>query len=377
MLHLIKTTTTLCALTLLIACSTEAEKQQPAPAASPGQPSGALKNTSRSAADYAHGKINQVLIIADEALWKGAAGDTLFYYFTAPYILLPQPESIFDVVHMTPQQLTEQPVKKEFRTILFMADLNDNASVTSSIIRTDLGPEKIEKAKTGKGYNITVGQDKWARSQLLIYLSGFGPQKLVEGIQANFSGIAARINEKDAETVRATAYQSGRNSDLEAELTNRFGVKMEVPGAFRKARINEGKNILWLRSDEREVVANILVTKVPYTDKAQLTKEGLKALRNEMGKVITTRQKDSYMRVNDVDLPLFVENAKINNIYTVQARGIWDMVNDFMGGPFISNMMLNQQTNELVLIDAFIYAPAKEKRNYMQEMELILSTARF
>jgi hypothetical protein len=375
--QLIKTTTTLCALTLLIACSAESEKQRPAPAVSPGQSPGALKNTAKSSADYAHGKINQVLIIADEDLWKGMAGDTLFYYFTAPYILLPQPESIFDVVHMTPQQLTEQPVKKEFRTILFMADLNDQASVTSSILRQDLGPEKIEKARTGKGYNITVGQDKWARSQLLIYLSGFGPQKLVEAIQANFSGIAAKINEKDAETVRATAYQSGRNAELEAELTERFGVKMEIPGAFRKARISERKDMLWLRSDQREIIANILVTKVPYTSKAQLNREGIKQLRNEAGKLITTRQKDSYMRINDVDLPLFVENVKINNSYTVQARGIWDIVNDFMGGPFLSNLMLNQQTNELVLIDAFIYAPAKEKRNYMQEMELILSTARF
>ncbi len=341
------------------------------------QPASKLAGPSKASFNYAHGKINQILVVSDSSLWKGTAGDSFFYYFTAPYILLPQPEPIFDIIHMTPEQLVDQPVKKEFRTIIFLANLNDENSVTSKIARSDLGGEKIAKIRQEKGYNITVGQDKWARSQLLLYITGFGEEKLVENITTNFPAIAKRINEKDAETVEATAYQAGRNADLEAELMAKFGIRMKVPGSFRKARLDDKNNVLWLRSDDREIIANILITKIPYKDKAQLSEEGIKALQNEIGKIITTRQPNSYMRINDVDLPLFVEKKQVNNIYTVQARGIWDIVNDFKGGPFISNLMLNPATNELVLVDGFIYAPSKDKRNYMQEMELIVSTAQF
>ncbi|MEY3052489.1 MAG: hypothetical protein RLY31_2274 [Bacteroidota bacterium] len=326
---------------------------------------------------YAHGKINQVLVVADEAVWEGMAGDTLHYYFTAPYILLPQPEPIFDVTHLTPEELSQQPVRKEFRTILFLADLDAGKSRTSRLVRADLGEAKLERTKAEKGYNITVGQDKWAKDQLLLYVSGYGTSKLVTNIREQFPAMAARIYQHDEETVRATAYQGGRNPDLEAELMAQFGLRMEIPASFRKARLDKKSNTLWLRSDQRDIIANILVTKVPYTDTEQLSKDGIRDLRNRTGRIITTRQKGSHMRINDQDLPLFVEKKQLNNIYTVQAKGIWDIVNDFMGGPFVSQLMLNPATNELFLVDGFLYAPSKKKRNYMQEMELILSTVRF
>ena len=60
----------------------------------------------------------------------------------------------------------------------------------------------------------------------------------------------------------------------------------------------------------------------------------------------------------------------------LQARGIWEMVDDFKGGAFISNLMLDQDRGELILVDGFLYAPSiPKKRNYMQEIELIISSA--
>lgn len=367
----------------LFSCSNSTNQEKSASSGGPekseqsGSKSSNLTSPAKASYNYAHGKINQVLVVADSSLWKGMPGDSFFYYFTAPYILLPQPEPIFDVIHMTPEELADKSVKKEFRTIVFLANLEDESSVTTRIVRSDLGNEKIAEIKQGKGYNTTVGQDKWAKSQLLFYISGFGEKKLVENITKNFPAIAKRINEKDAETVEATAYQAGRNADLEAQVLKQYGIQMKIPGGFREARYDKSNNTLWLRSDDRDIIANLLITKVPYENKEQLTQEGFKEIRNKMGKLITTRQPYSYMRVNDVDLPLFVENKQLNGTYVVEARGIWDIVNDFMGGPFISRLMLNSKTNELVMVDGFIYAPSKDKRNYMQEMESIISTAHF
>jgi nitrous oxide reductase accessory protein NosL len=115
---------------LLAACSSEPSRPVAAPT-----PAGQKVQS--------HGRVNQVLVIADTTLWQGPVGDSFFYYFSAPYILLPQPEPIFDVVQMTPKQLALQPLKKEFRTIIFLADMNDENSATARFIRNDLGPEKL------------------------------------------------------------------------------------------------------------------------------------------------------------------------------------------------------------------------------------------
>ena len=82
------------------------------------------------------------------------------------------------------------------------------------------------------------------------------------------------------------------------------------------------------------------------------------------------------MRTNDVDLPVFTKSMEINELYALEARGIWDIVNDFMGGPFISYMIHDPKSNELLFIDAFVYAPGKSKRKYMQHLETIVSSVK-
>ena len=79
----------------------------------------------------AFGKINQVVVVADKALWEGAVGDTFRYYFGSAYPILPQPEPIFDLKHFTPEELNEDPVRKELRNYVILGDLDQKSSSTS------------------------------------------------------------------------------------------------------------------------------------------------------------------------------------------------------------------------------------------------------
>ncbi len=328
------------------------------------------------AAKYAHGDVNEILVISDAALWEGAIGDTFFYYYSAPYLMLPQPESIFDVIHMTPDELARQPVRKEFRTIVFLANMADTNSTTTNLIRTDVGNDKLSESLSEKQSGTITGKDKWARGQTLIYVFGWGEDKLKSHIAKSFTAIAKKINESDRPSIEANVYQAGENAELIAEVKSRYGIYLKVPGDFKKAKLSTS-NTLWLRRDSREINANLMIHVRPYLNKSQLTKEGAKAIRDEVSTIVNTHQPNTYMRVNDVDLPMFAETLTINNLFAIQSKGIWEMANDFMGGPYISNLMLSPDKKNLVLVDGFIYAPGKDKRNFMQEIELILASARF
>ena len=50
---------------------------------------------------------------------------------------------------------------------------------------------------------------------------------------------------------------------------------------------------------------------------------------------------------------------------------------DYMGGPFLSYLLHNPETNQLLFLDGFVYAPGKKKRNYMLFLEQILKTISF
>ena len=83
------------------------------------------------------------------------------------------------------------------------------------------------------------------------------------------------------------------------------------------------------------------------------------------------------MLINDVDLPMYVYKKDIDKAYTLEARGIWEMKYDYMGGPFFAYLIKDPQRNRLILIDAFVYAPGKQKRDFMQQLEYIVTHLKF
>jgi hypothetical protein len=43
-----------------------------------------------------------------------------------------------------------------------------------------------------------------------------------------------------------------------------------------------------------------------------------------------------------------------------------------MGGPFLSHSFLSEDGSEIITMDAFVYAPKYDKRNYLRQVEAIL-----
>ncbi|MCB0637316.1 MAG: DUF4837 family protein [Lewinella sp.] len=324
----------------------------------------------------AFGRVNQVVVIADTTVWEGPLGDSLRYYFMGAYPILPQPEPIFDLRHFTPDMLQRDPLRKELRNYIILADLEDSESATARMIVRDLGAEKLREAQEDKGYGVSVGRDKWAKGQTVVYMYGFSEGKVVENIVKSFPAVAKRLHQADAEMVEATTYFNGENRQLEADIQTQMDLRIRIPGKYFAA-INDS-TVMWLRLETTETSSNILLHRVPYTDPEQLSYEGIKAIRNQLGReYISSTLPDTYMRINDVDLPMFVETTEINGSYALEARGIWDIVNDYMGGAFVSYLLYNPEKRDLLFMDAFIHAPGKEKRDLMQQMEYILHTAKY
>ncbi len=326
--------------------------------------------------DSAFGQANQIVVVADQDVWDGAIGDTFQYYFGGAYPILPQPEPLFDLKHFTPEELNAEPIRKRLRTYLILGDLSDSESSTTQLLKGDLGDQNIGRAEQEKTFNSTMGKNKWAHGQTIVYLFGNNQNELTNNIKTKFPAIAKRVNLSDEGIIKATTYSRGVSRNLSDEIKTKMGVDINVPGDYVLSLHDE--NTMWLRSETDFLSSNIFLHKLPYKDKSQFTQQGIKAIRDSLGrKYVSTEIENTYMRTNDVDLPMLTKVMTLNNNYAVEARGIWDIVNDYMGGPFLSYLIHNTETNELLFIDGFVHAPGKKKRNYMQHLEEIFSTVKF
>lgn len=336
-------------------------------------------NSSWSPKPGSYGDKNFLAVVADQELWEGAVGDTFQYYFSSAYPILPQPEPILDIKHFTPSDFLSEPPRKELRSILFLGDLSDEDSRTTKWIKEDIGSEKLRRASEDENYNTTLGYDKWATDQTLIYLFGKDSKTLAKNIKGRFPAIYKKIHAKDKELIGAHTYPMNQlNPVLSNSIKRNMGVSIKLPGDYYLAVNDSINNSMWIRRETFDQSSNIIFHRLKYDDKSIFTKEGIKTIRDTIGKrYISTHLEDTYMRTNDVDLPMVVSTTEINGNYAFEARGIWDIVNDFMGGPFISYLILKPDTDEVIFVDGFVHAPGKRKRSPMQQMEHVLSTIKF
>jgi hypothetical protein len=317
------------------------------------------------------GKVNQINVICDQEMWDSHVGDSLRYYYQGPFLILPQPEPLFDLRHFAPRELDHQPLLKELTNYIILANLNDDDSPTTQMVKNDLGEENVRRSKEDPSYNCPMSKDRWAKNQFVFYQFAWSYDQLAQNIIDNFPTVSKRIQEHDIPLIDRAVFHSGNNITAQNKVKDNFGAKVNIPADYMEA-VDDGE-VLWLRRSSDKYNSNLMITAVPYTDQKQLTPDGLKKIRDEITrKYISSTIEGSYVKVNDTDLPMFTSVKTVNGSYVLEARGIWEMVNDYMAGPFISYLIHNPNKKELLLIDGFVLAPNKAKRDYMQHLEYIL-----
>ena len=75
--------------------------------------------------------------------------------------------------------------------------------------------------------------------------------------------------------------------------------------------------------------------------------------------------------------PLFDTITDFPGGYAVETRGLWEVENDFMGGPFISYTFIDQENNKVITLDGYVYNPNDVKKNYLRQLEGIFFAAKF
>ena len=292
--------------------------------------------------------------------------------------IVPKMENMVDMDVMKPKDF--QGYAKQRRQIVFI-DALDRQTPTAKAIRKALGAEKIRKAKEDKDFRMATEKNKWAKGQQIIYLFAPTMAELPETIERFSKKVIKRIYEFDEPLVKASAFAGGLNEGTIGELQAKLRIRLNIPKGYK---ITSDKfiddNTMWLRQENSRIGYNLVVRTMEYNEVSKLSEANIIKIRNEIGRAyISTAIKDAYMttEVDNRPYPVF-DRTNINGNYALEARGLYKMVGDFMGGAFISYMVYNKEANKVVFMDGFLQAPAKEAhREYLLRLEMIMKTLKF
>ncbi|MGY0391252.1 DUF4837 family protein [Bizionia sp. KMM 8389] len=292
------------------------------------------------------GKINNLSVVIDNDLWDGSVGESIRNILAAPVHGLPQDEPLFILSQIPPTVFTG--FARNSRIVL-----------------------KIEKSDSS---NVKIANNVFARPQRVVVVSGKNAEAISKQITDNAGQIVTALkNEEIKEQQRRIKLSLHENNTIQEKL----GIAINFPSAYRIA--TEDDKFYWIRKDITTGTTNILLYELPYnrvTDTDSLVGEIIK-IRDSIGqKHIPGPLDGSFMITEDAYTP-FLAKTTIDDKLAFETRGIWDVKNAFMSGPFVNYVIDDKANNRLLVVEGFAFAPSVSKRDYMFELEAIIKSIDF
>lgn len=303
------------------------------------------KKTAQVILPESSGNINNLSVVIKNELWQGSVGEAIRDVLAAPVDGLPQDEPLFSLSQIPPQVFSGFATKN--RTVL-----------------------KIEKGED-KSAEVKFAKNVFALPQKVVLITGQTDAEIIAELEANKDKIIdAFKNEEIKEKQRRINLSPLKIDQLEEALS----LKMKVPSAYRIAK-NEGK-FFWLRKDITTGTQNIMIYELPLQALKQddsLVSQIIK-IRDSIGQVhIPGPTEGTYMITEQAYAP-YLFHTTINDKPTIETKGIWDVKNAFMSGPFLNYIITDKANNRLVVVEGFTFAPSVEKRDYVFELDAILKS---
>lgn len=287
-----------------------------------------------------------LLWIINDDIYFSSAGDSMELCLSGAVPFLPQPEPQFNVIRMN------------------HAMYDNLLQTTRNILFVNVDPDRYTCVK------IKMAKDVWAKGQAICVINAPAVDSLRDAVSRYGEGIVDYFVKAERERMM-NYYISNINREALSRTNEMFGYDIAVPTSIN--RFKKGENFLWMANGNPDEGQYVMIYTEPYVSKQQLTDEAILNRRDSVTKAnIPGSLEGSYMTTERHHLYPESRNIELNGQWAKETRGLWKMNGDCMGGPFVSITTIDTTTNNIVTVEGFVYAPSKDKRRYLRQMDAMV-----
>lgn len=293
------------------------------------------------------GRPYEMLVVIDKNMWERPAGRALFNVLDTDVPGLPQPERSFRISNIGPENFD-----RGFR-------------IFRNIIDVDIQPIYTQP-------KLKYSRDSYSSPQMIMTIQAPDEKSFEEFVTKNRKVIVDFFTK--AEMNRQISLLKKEHSGvISTKVGSMFGCDVWIPADME--RYKQGKDFLWASNDNNasDVSMNFVIYSYPYTDKNTFTKDYFVNKRDSVMKINIPGSREGQYIQTEADY-VNVKEFSVKGEYAFEARGLWYMKNDMMGGPFVSHVRVDRPNGRVVVVEGFIFAPEKKKRDLMRKMEAALYT---
>lgn len=290
------------------------------------------------------GTHTEMLIVASDEVWESAVAEALAEVFGQEQYGLPQPEGVFSINRIKTHGF--QGMLERAKSIVFV-ELDDSTMIDSR-------------------------KNVWARPQVVTTISAPTAKELSALIKANNIELVSLYHKADLGVVRGRMRKNIYKT-LPEGLRN-MGIKsMFLQEGFENTLNKE--NLQIFRQETKNTTQFFLVYSRPMRDNI-LPGTDIISVRDSIGRNYFQGSAENSYFATETLFPPKQSTTQVDGQFAIETRGLWMAVNDFMGGPFLSYSIYNDQANEVLTIEGFIYGPDAKKRDVLLEMEGMMTSVK-
>ncbi len=295
----------------------------------------------------ASGRPYEVLVVCDTKLWNDTpAGRSLFDVLDTDVPGLPQSERSFRISQCSPN------------------DLDKTLKLFRNVIVVDIDPHMYTHTK------LKFMRDKYAMEQIWVTLQSPSEEEFEKYCRENRQFIVDFLTKTEMNRLIKTLEQKHSKvvSDLTKEL---FNCELWAPQELQSYK--KGDKFFWTSNNTASGLLNLCVYSYPYFGPETFTKYYMLQKRDSvMMRNIPGETPGMYMKTDT--LYTDCRPITVHGKFAYEARGLWYMENDAMGGPFVSHARVDTTRNLVIVAEGFVYAPEKMKRGLIRRIEASLYT---
>lgn len=292
---------------------------------------------------------SELLLVVDDKVWHSDIADTLKAITQGAVPGLMQEEPFFKTIRISSRNYTQ--TYTTFHSKLFV-HLDSNL----------------------KDAMIGVSRDVVAHPQIEVTVGAPNLDLLRKFLSENALYIRGIIDDAQIE-MRAENLRKHYNRDMEKKFTSAVGYGLKVPEQIRASKIR--KNFIWAGTNLNEKDLNVVMYILPWDGKDIADEEKFVSDRDSVMRLnIPGSEQDQWMQTTKIDgSPILLSCMReIAGKKVYEVRGLWEMRNGALGGPFVSQTRIDSMNNKLIVAEGFVYSPSTDKRDLLRTVEASLRT---
>lgn len=305
----------------------------------------------------AMGEVNSIIVVAEDSLWAQVQ-DTMLTSLQ-PRIFAVRDEPTFQLTHTSPMSQHWVELRR-FRQILAIGQPTD--PWIEPVLE---GADTVVEPPALLEVN-----GVWARNQRVTALV-VGEDGDAEWVRSMTDSLATLLDRRYRTWAQSRMYLSGHDTALVDTLRRQGGFELDMPVVYRWRQPTDSTFVFLNDNPDASQLVRWLTVTWRRSPAAEPTAESALAWRDSLASSLYDWGQETDR--GRLQTRLLSEPGAGG----LEIRGVWSGVDEFpQAGPFITWVVDCPAQDRRYLLDTWLYAPARDKYQYLIQLETLLSSFR-